>query len=242
LISDLAHPSRLVYVIHDVARPLFPKIWGPWSYTMTILLLTFMLSLLIALFLTYFTMKLSGKTRDRIKFILFSLESIPDVLIISIFSLSVIWLFKHTGTLLLNVATYGEDKAYFLPIMVLGTLPTLLLYKMMILRFEHEEAEPYVELAKSKGLPGNYLLLVHILRNAMIGIFQHAKFILWFMLSNLLLVEYIFNIHGLLYFMLTKYSPQVLAVGISLTFLPLYLILSCGQIFIERLTGEVIEL
>lgn len=240
LITDIFHPQSFVYVIFGVARPLFPKIWYSWQYSMTLLFISFFIAFVIALILTYYTMRLPKKARSKIKFVVFTLQSIPDILIIALFLIGVVWLYTHTHILFLNVATYGSDKAYTLPIIVLFILPSLLLYQTMIHCFEDEENEPYVELARSKGLKERYVLITHILRNALISISQNAQFILSFMLSNLLLVEYIFNIHGILYFMLVHYSSQVLTVGLFLTFCPLYLLLSIGQFIIERSTAKEI--
>src|SRR5699024_11723242 len=74
----------------------------------------------------------------------------------------------------------------------------------------------YVDLAKSRGLNDSELLFNHVLRNAIISIFAHSKSILWFMLSNLLLIEYVFNLAGLMRFMFDFYSPEVLTVGLLL--------------------------
>lgn len=242
IFSSIIHPDSLVYSIRGVARPLFPKILEPWQYSMTLLFIAFFAAFIVALAATYFTMLLPKKFREKIKFALFTIESLPDVLIIAIFILLIITLYRHTHFLLFNIATIGEDKAYTLPIIVLAILPAVLLYRTMILDFEEEMTQPYVELATAKGMEARYVLLVHVLRNAFISIFLHSKFILWFMLSNLLVVEYVFNIHGLMYFMFTLYSPEVLTTGLFLLFLPLYLMFAIGQSVIELSTTQKVAL
>lgn len=242
LFSSIIHPNGLDYIISGVKRPLFPKILEPWSYSIILLFSAFFIAFAVSLATTYFTMLLSEKTRDKIKFVLFSLESVPDVLIIEIFTLIVIGLYKETGFLFLNIATYGAAKAYTLPIIVLAVLPTILLYRTMILGFEEETNQPYVDLARSKGLGIHHLLVSHIFRNALIHIFQHSKFTIWFMLSNLLVVEYIFNIHGLLYFMFMQNSAEVFTIGLFLLFLPIFVLFSIGQVFIERIIGRDAEI
>ncbi|HET7629621.1 MAG TPA: ABC transporter permease subunit [Bacillales bacterium] len=240
--TSLIHPDSLVYEIRGISRPLFPKILDPWGYSLTLLFTAFLAAFAAALAATFCTMLLSKKARERIKFFLFMLESLPDVLVIAIFILVVIWLYDHTDILFFNIAAFGQDKAYALPILVLTILPAVMLYRTMILDFEAETEKPYVELAKAKGMKKSCLLFVHIFRNAIISIFLHSKFILWFLLSNLLVVEYVFNIHGLMFFMFTLYSPVVLTIGLFLLFVPIYFMFSIGQMIVERLTAQKVAM
>lgn len=247
ILSGIAHPDTLTYVLHPTGPPderafsLFPKILEPWRYSMTLLFASFFLAFLISLTMAYFTMLLSDKARRRIKFILFSFESVPDVLIIGIFSIVVIYIYEQTHILFFNIVNYGEDHAYTLPIIILTILPALLIYRTMILDFEEQMSEPYVDFAKTKGLETRQILFIHVFRNAFISIFQHSKFILWVMLSNLLLIEYVFNIHGLLFFIFNYFSPEALTVGLFLIFCPLFALQAITQLIMEKSIQEQVE-
>lgn len=82
----------------------------------------------------------------------------------------------------------------------------------------------------------------HILRNAVMGIFLHSKFILWIMLSNLLVVEYIFAINGLIQFMMDIPTPQILTIGIILLFVPIFIVMAVGQFIIEKIAAQKVVL
>ncbi len=245
VIQDLLQPSHLVYMNHInvqvVTRPLFPFIISPWLYSLLLLFISLILALIISLILTYVTLQLPERLLNWIKGFFFLLESLPDILILGILQLSVVWIYEETHVLLFNIANY-QSNSIALPILGLTIVPVTLLYRGMVLEVEQEYTKPYVEFARSKGLKNSVVLLKHILRNHLIHIFSHSKFIIWFMLSNLLMVEYIFNIQGLLRTMLYFGSPDVLTSGLLLLFLPIFLFFAIGQFLIEKLIGQPIEL
>lgn len=241
VLQDLIHPLSLTYNPVGIERPLLPILIQSWKTSMLLLLPSFVIALAISLILTYITMLLPHKIRRGIKFVLFILESIPDVMVIGIFQLTVIWIYQKTGILFFNIATYGEENAIWLPIIALTLLPIVLFYRMMVLDAESEAMKSYVELAKSKGLKSHKILIIHISRNALISIFSHSKLNFWFMLSNLLVVEFLFNINGLLSFLMDNIKPLFFTMGLFMLFLPIFLILSFGQLFIEWVTRQKVE-
>ncbi|WP_077329443.1 ABC transporter permease subunit [Virgibacillus siamensis] len=242
IIPDIVRPWEWTYTIEGISRSLFPKILDPWAYSMTLLFGSFFIAFLAAIVFAYVTLLLPRKLIDGTKFILFSLESLPDVLVIAIFQIAVIWMYQKTGILMFYIAEYGDHQPYTLPIIALSILPTIFMYRIFILDLEEESEQPYVELAKAKGLKHYAVLLKHILRNAIMGIFLHSKFILWIMLSNLLVVEYIFAISGLIQFMISLPTPQIFTIGIILLFVPIFIIMSIGQFIIEKVAVQKVVL
>ena len=63
-------------------RDLFPYLWEPIQYSLTILFVAFALAILVALCLTIMTMLCNERIRIRIKFTFYLLETLPDLLII----------------------------------------------------------------------------------------------------------------------------------------------------------------
>ncbi|WP_144555690.1 hypothetical protein [Bacillus sp. X1(2014)] len=61
-----------------------------------------------------------------------------------------------------------------------------------------------------------------VLRNITEGMFGTSKTILWSMLSTLLVIDYLFNMNGLLRMMLTGLDPFFM--GCLLIFVPLFLV------------------
>lgn len=243
LFTNLFSSDPLIYYT-DGGRsvPLFPNLWDKWSYSIVLLFAAFFIAFIVALICTYGTMLFPKKIRDKISFVLVLLESIPDVLIIGIFTIVVISIYKKTNILFFSIVAFGDNRVYVLPIIVLAILPTLLFYRVMMHDFENELGKPYIDLARSRGLNTRQLLFNHVLRNAIISIFLHSKSILWFMLSNLLLIEYVFNLSGLMRFMFEYYSPEVLTIGLLLIFVPIYVMQAAGQILIEKTTNVQIEI
>ncbi|TCP32234.1 peptide/nickel transport system permease protein [Scopulibacillus darangshiensis] len=241
VLKDLFHPFSLTYNLVGTERPLLPALYEGWKTSMLLLLPSFIIALAISLILTYLTMLLPNKIRRSIKFVLFVLESMPDVLVIGIFQLTVIWIYQKTGVLFFNIASFGEENAIGLPIIALTLLPIVLFYRMMVLDAENEATKPYVELAQSKGLQRHKILIVHISRNALISIFSHSKLSLWFMLSNLLVVEFLFNIEGILNFLMDNTEALFFTMGLFMLFLPIFLIFSIGELLIEWFTRQKVD-
>lgn len=243
VVSQVLHPSSLQYTYQDASYPLFPKIFEPWMNSMILFFCGFVLAFIGALAAAMVSKLLPDPVMKPIKLVLFLLESLPDVLIIVIFQIAVIWIYKQTDWLIFNVVSYGnEDKTIVLPVIIMAILPAIMLYRTMILDFEEEEDKPYIEVARGKGLKSSRILLRHIFRNAIIRIFLDSKYVLWFMLSGLLMVEYIFNVSGLTRFIVAYPTPEIFTVGLLMLFGPIFVFLALGQVIIEKLTAQEVEL
>jgi ABC-type dipeptide/oligopeptide/nickel transport system permease component len=247
VLNHLLHPSELTYTIgsnllrHNgtaTVRPLFPMLLSYWSYSMILLFASFFISFISAMLLTFVTVLLPKRIRKVIQFILYIFESMPDLLLIGLLQLFVIWLFQKTNILVLNLATFGDKESYALPLIVLSALPIALLYRMINSEIQNENGRDYVEFAKGKGMKRLRVLIVHISRNALVSIMSHSKIILSFMLSNLLIVEFLLNSRGLLNFMFTHGTPTIFTLGIFLFFLPMFLFFAVIQILILIFTKQ----
>lgn len=243
VLDQIIHPGTIEYMQKSGSYPLFPQIFEPWFRSMNVYFLSFCLAFLLALIVACLTMLLPRKIVKMIKSVIFVLESLPDVLIISLLIIGVIWIYQKMGILVANIASYGdENKVILLPVIVMTVLPAIMLYRTMILDFEEETKKPYYELAQSKGLSRQAILFVHIFRNAVIRIFLDSKYVLWFMLSNLLITEYIFNLYGLTNFMMDHPTPLIFTVGLFLLFVPIFVFLTVGQFIIEKVTAQEVDM
>ncbi|MFC4557075.1 ABC transporter permease subunit [Virgibacillus kekensis] len=241
-LPEIIRPWEMSQMIGGFERPLFPRILDPWGYSMTLLLGAFSVAFLVAMALAFFTFLLPRKLIKIVKFILFSLESVPDVLVMILFQTGAIWIHMQTGERLFYVVEYGGHQPYTLPIIALSILPTIFLFRIFILDFEEQADQPYVEMATAKGLKNYLILWKHILRNAIMGMFLHTRFILWVMLSNLLVAELVFGINGLIQFMYTSPTPEIFTLGILLFFVPIFAVLAIGQFIIEKATSQKVVL
>lgn len=214
--------------------PVFPQLLENISYSLQLLFLALAAAIIFALIGTFITMLLSEKLRSRVKLVFYFLESFPDILIILLAQLSIVIIFQQTGVLVSKIAAIGDDRIYWLPVLCLMILPMIQLYRLSMLTFEAEERQMYVELAKSLGFSKVFILFLHILRNAMISVFFQSKKTMWFMLSNLFILELMFNIPGIMYYMFENLSGILFLVTVLSFFLPVFLLYSLGEWYFLR--------
>ncbi|OSX95305.1 ABC transporter permease subunit [Bacillus nitratireducens] len=205
---------------------LFPQLFIHYKETIVIFLAAFFISLFVAFCIVYVIMSSSPRIQHRIKSFLIFLESIPDILLILGSQILVIWFFKQTGFLPFQIAAIGGESIRGLPIFCLSIPTTILFVKMLVLRFENELEKDYVLFAKAKGLNRFHILNRHILRNVLLSTLFFAKTNVFFMLSNLYIIEWIFNTGGIFMF-LKSYEGirvEVFIVSVLLIYIPIFIL------------------
>lgn len=223
--------------------PLFPKFFEAYIQSMQYLVASLFIALLAAILLTIFTMLLPAHKRSLPKAVLFVLESLPDIFIILITQITIIWIYQKTEILLFNITSGFGENAVLLPVLVLSLLPALYIYKYLLLSFEDEEKLLYVELARGKGLNRSRILLIHIFRNSIFTLFNHFKGIFLFALANLLMLEIIFDIKGFMTFIFENgvLNTEIVTIGLFMVFLPSFFFFTITQWFLEKsfnVTGD----
>ncbi|MEC3884959.1 ABC transporter permease subunit [Halobacillus sp. HZG1] len=214
---------------------LFPELLELFTKSMMYLILGLILGLAVAVVMTILIMSLSSKVRKFPKMILFVLESLPDIFIILILQLLIIWIYKKTDLLLFNITSTLDGEPVLLPILVLSLLPGIYVTKYLLLAFEYEEKQPYVKLALSKGLSKWTILFVHMFRNSVLTLFNHFKSIFTFALANLLMLEIIFDIEGFMTFIYKNsvLNPEILTISLFLVFVPFFIVFTIIQWVLE---------
>jgi peptide/nickel transport system permease protein len=232
---EMLRLNEMIYLNQGTKRPFLEDIWGPYFYSLTILFGALLIAFCFAQVLTWGTLMLPNFLRKIIKNILTFLESLPDLLVFALVQMGIVLIYKKTGVLVSNVASLGaEDRIYIVPITCLMLLPFVYFYKMMILMTEEEMGKQYVETSLAKGMKRLYVLVFHVTRNTSEGIFHFSKSVLWFMISNLLLVEIIFNIHGITHYMYHDFRPEMLAACLILLVIPFFLVFALFEWTIMR--------
>ncbi|MCA0982917.1 ABC transporter permease subunit [Halobacillus yeomjeoni] len=224
------------YYYRGVYRPIFPELWELFLKSMTYMILGLFFGLLLALVMTFLVMYFSRKYRALPKIILFFLESLPDIFIILIIQISIIWTYKKTGLLVFDITSTADGDPVVVPIFILSLLPAIYMNKLLLLAFEEEESRQYVEFAFSKGFSKSYILIIHILRNSILTFFNHFRSIFTFLLANLLMLEIIFNINGFMTFVYkhSVLNPEILTISLFMVFIPFFLIFTIVQWTIHR--------
>lgn len=213
-----------------------------YQYTMTILLS----SLLFIIFLTMITailIFLSPETvKNKLKSGINFFEAVPDLLIIFLFQFFVITLYKSTGLKFLQLYGLFGHKPYFVPIMTVSFLPFFLLLQFLIKIIDEEQYQQYVLYAKAKGMGRLRTLLVHIMRNIFPLLIFQLRTTVWVLLSNIYLVEILFNISGFnqqlfkIIFMDGEFS--VLVMCLLMLSIPLVIIETVGWFISKLIKGK----
>jgi peptide/nickel transport system permease protein len=237
-ILELASPSSIIVLwgTDDKQYHMFDIFLSTYPYSFTILFISFLVSILISVVMSYLMMLMPRKLYRASEKGINILDGIPDVFLVVLFQLFIIWLFKKTDFLLFDIYTTGEERIYMLPVICLSFLPVVFLVKQFLFQLKEEESKPYVEFSYSKGFKKAYTIWFHVFRNVWIHFFLHLKPIFLLMLSNLLVIEILFNIKGFMTVLLrtaTSSSPAFFF-GMLLIFVPFYIVFTIGSSLLKK--------
>lgn len=235
LFMKLIDVSSLTYAGN---KPLFPQLFVHYKETMVIFLASFFISLFIAFCIVYIIIRSRPRIQRRIKSFLLFLESIPDILLILGSQIFVVWIFQKTGFLPVKIAALGTDSIRGLPIICLSVPTTIMFVKLLLLRFETELEKDYVLFAKAKGLDRFHILNHHVLRNVLLSTLFFAKTNIWFMLSNLYIIEWMFNTHGIFIFIKGYQAIEVFTISVLLIYIPIFILFKSFHYFVPDAMKE----
>lgn len=214
-INTQLHQQVYVYSLRGltVTKDMFPEIYDQFFYSMKIFFAALLVGLLVALILTFITTMLPRFIQRIIYGFLTALESLPDLFIVVILQVFIVYLYKKTGIVIYFYNDYN-NPIYLLPIIVLSIVPTIQLFKITLLLMREEQHRPYVTVARAMGLSRFYITLKHVFRNILTSLFQYSKTIFVFMLSNLFIVEYVYNLNGIMYLLMNTKGAAFLVTAL----------------------------
>ncbi|QDP40981.1 ABC transporter permease subunit [Radiobacillus deserti] len=244
VIEKMFQPGALVYTnpVSGIERDLFPYIFKAFFSSASVLGIAFAVSFSIALLTATLLWYAPTKMKELCLSFSSLLQSIPDVMYVVISQLLLIWFYQETGTRLANISGAGTDEAILLPALILSILPTIFFFQSMLRLMDEEKKEPYFDLALSKGLTRFWILLKHILRNMLIRLAYQSKYLISLMISNLLIIEYMFENLGMTSLLFSYSQPPVFFVTGILFFVPIYLLLKFMELVLYRLTNQEVSL
>jgi len=123
------------------------------------------------------------------------LYSIPDIVFIIFFQVSMVWLYNH-GLPYLPVAGWDSVQARIAPVLITGTTGVgyfARLTKTTVLQVLRED---YVRTARAKGIIERVVIYRHALRNAAIPLITVIGPSLAFLVTGVFITEQFFNIPG----------------------------------------------
>lgn len=241
MIRSLFLPGEIIF-INAQGKPvfLFPYVWEPFVRTFSLLIASFAISFFAAIGISLSIQLLPSRLKKLSTELVSFTQSLPDIFIVVSVQFLVIWWYQQSGVLLSAVASSSHSSALLLPLISLSILPTALMARLLLLNFSEAADQPYTEYALAKGLSKFDVLYRHILRNTLFSLFTNARTIIWALLSNILMVEYLFNINGVTLFIINYSNPELFNVLMILIFLPLYLLFAFFKRTLFKITGEAL--
>lgn len=197
----------------DPSREINSDIFQYFRITATIFFPGLLLGLTSGLAAGFFTLLLKHRLRTIIKIFSFLLVELPDFLIIVALQLLVIAIYKKSGIRIFAVATGGTTTALFLPILTLSIFPFVYVYRLSLNSFEEILTKGYIQTAYSKGLSKINVNWAHVFKNGLITILNNLPTIIMPVISNLVIVEILFNLHGLTYLVYSYFRSTSLLVA-----------------------------
>ncbi|WP_313891179.1 ABC transporter permease subunit [Psychrobacillus sp.] len=220
---------------------IFINYWDYYFYSIIIFLAALFTSITIGTVLSYFTIFLPNKINRIIVRTASLLESLPDLFIIIIIQFSVLYYYKQTGTMLFPILSTSQTKPYLLPIIALALIPSLIVFKIILYLVNEELEKPYILLAKNKGFGKSHIFLFHVLRNIVPSIITHSKSVILLQLSTMVIFEKLFNINGIITYLIRFPEPNVIAFTLIMIYVPIFLFYSLASIFVKNKTGQRLE-
>ncbi|MGM0843407.1 MAG: ABC transporter permease subunit [Bacillota bacterium] len=245
IFHDVLSPGSIFITVDEGGKsyPIFPMLLQLFGYSFLLLMTAFAIAVVVSAAVSYLVMFLPKWAYRVFMRILDLFDSLPDVMIVVLLQLFIIWLFKQTDILIFDIYKLGEDKIYVLPIVCLAVLPVAFLTKHFLFQIREEEDKPYVEYSFSKGFSKAYTVWVHLFRNVWVQFYYHIKPIFLLMLSNLLIIEILFNINGFMFVMLrtATANPSAFFIGMLMIYVPFFIIFSLGRILLTKTIGGEVE-
>lgn len=240
LLQDLIDPSKwhlsyLSSTSYDIKEISFSEYFdGPYLYSMSVLMISLLLSLIMALLLAFITMLSNRTIKKSILRITNVLESFPDFAYVFLIQVIVVQVYIATGYRIFSFYSLGGKLVYAAPIVCLSVIPALLFFKLFLLLYEEEFEKSYVELAKSKGLNKLEILIKHCSSNVLKSAFFQSKSIIWLTLSSLVIMEHLFGMEGILYYLRGDFSPIGITFILITIFTPFFVFYSVVEVLMNK--------
>lgn len=121
-------------------------------------------------------------------------SSFPDFFLIILLQWFVIVNFQS-----IDIMGYEEWYNFIIPSLLISIHPIMYVATITRGSFIEENGEQYVLVAYSKGLTKNTVIIRHILKNAIPAICNHLPSVILYIMSNLLIIEWLLDYKGAAY-------------------------------------------
>lgn len=137
---------------------------------------------------------------------------------------------------------FGHWYSFLLPSILVAIYPIFYLARITSTAISNQMGEQYVQVARGAGFSERFVLYKHVLANCWRTILSHLSTVMLFILSNLLLVEYLMDYKGGAWRLFTafRYSKEFrmgeksqfeagVVIGLALCFIMVILVVQLGS-------------
>lgn len=151
--------------------------------------------------------------------------SVPDVLIVLLGLLLYVFIAKNSGDVNVTVL-----KKFILPLFTLSILPSIYITRMTYITIQEELRLDYIRNARAKGLTRLKIFTAEILPAVSFKIIDAMPAIMTMLVSNMIIVEYLFNYLGILHYLIYFYNRQnaIGFVSLAIALGVIYILLTLG--------------
>jgi ABC-type dipeptide/oligopeptide/nickel transport system permease component len=144
-----------------------------------------------------------------------AVQGVPDFWLILLIQLGAAFLFRKLGWTPFKIGFNSEDpiNSMVYPVLSLALIPGAYMARITSTAMNNVYEKEYIRTARSKGLHEIGVIYKHALRNALVQILDGLPSVAGVMVSNLLIVEYLFNYPGLTTLLKQAISPPLTFVG-----------------------------
>ncbi|MFN4215273.1 ABC transporter permease subunit [Exiguobacterium sp.] len=224
--SQLTKLDEITYynVTAQQELPLLPALAPLMKETVIIFMTSLAVSIAFALLYAYFFYRSGKRVRTVLQQTSQTLEMVPDLFWLIFTQFLAITLYKQTGFNRIEVAGGFAEYIRFLPIVTLTLTILFFFLKWLTKHILEEEATPFLELARAKGVRPAALFWKHLLPNLVYRFYLFFRSNLITVLSSLLIIEYLFNVQGIFRFVVYNPVMPILLVILLVVYIPIFLV------------------
>jgi ABC-type dipeptide/oligopeptide/nickel transport system permease component len=163
--------------------------------------------------------------------------SIPDVLIV----LLTLFGYVLVARKLPMIKETAYIKGFILPLFTLTIIPAVYISRITFVTIQEEQGKDYIKNAIAKGFSRKKAIFYELIPAVVFKIVDTMPAIMTTILTNMIVVEWLFNYHGILYYLLYFYKRQDVYsfVPLALTLGLMYVVFTWGIQFLARIINPL---
>jgi peptide/nickel transport system permease protein len=200
-----------------------------YLYTMNILCISILVVGIAGIVGAVTIMLLPGRLRKAVTGLINFTATAPELLVIFLLQYLVIYIYKTYHIRLFSLYGFFNASPKFAPIFIASFLPAIFYIQLILKELLNEEQQEYVLFARAKGMPYRIIYVKHIIRNVSPFCLIHFRIAIWFLLTNIYVMEYLFSLKG---FMLGLFqmSDAGFLIGLLMFAVPILLANGLGRV------------